>query len=82
LDEPTASLDALAEEKIYKELDEIVGDKTLIFISHRLASTSFCDRIALLDGGKIVEYGSHQELMENDGLYKKMFITQGKYYKE
>lgn len=82
LDEPTASLDALAEEKIYKELDEIVGDKTLIFISHRLASTSFCDRIALLDEGKIVEYGSHQELMENDGLYKKMFITQGKYYKE
>lgn len=82
LDEPTASLDALAEEKIYKELDDIVGDKTLIFISHRLASTSFCDKIALLDGGKIVEYGSHQELMAKDGLYKKMFATQGKYYKE
>ena len=82
LDEPTASLDALAEEKIYKELDQIVGNKTLIFISHRLASTSFCDKIALLDGGRIKEYGSHQELMDKDGLYKKMFTTQAKYYKE
>src|SRR5699024_7584791 len=82
LDEPTASLDALAEEKIYKELDQIVGNKTLIFISHRLASTSFCDKIALLDGGRIVEYGSHRELMAKDGLYKKMFTTQAKYYKE
>lgn len=82
LDEPTASLDAFAEEKIYRDLDRIVGDKTLIFISHRLASTSFCDKILLLDGGEIVEYGTHKDLMENNGLYKKMFTTQGKYYKE
>lgn len=82
LDEPTASLDALAEEKIYKDLDQIVGNKTLIFISHRLASTSFCDKILLLDGGKIVEFGSHEDLMQNNGLYKKMFMAQGKYYKE
>ena len=82
LDEPTASLDALAEEKIYKDLDKIVKDKTLIFVSHRLASSRFCDKIALLDGGNIVEYGSNEELMEKDGLYKKMFMAQGKYYKE
>lgn len=82
LDEPTASLDALAEEKIYKELDEIVEKKTLIFISHRLASTKFCDKITLLDGGNIKEFGTHKELMELNGLYKNMFETQGKYYKE
>lgn len=81
-DEPTAALDALAEEKIYKELGEIVGNKSLIFISHRLASTKFCDKIALLDGGSIKEFGSHEELMKENGLYKKMFETQGKYYKE
>lgn len=81
MDEPTASLDALAEEKIYKAIDKIVGDKTLIFISHRLASTKFCDKIALLDGGFIREYGSHEELMAMNGLYKNMYETQGKYYK-
>lgn len=82
LDEPTASLDALAEEKLYRKLDQITENKTLIFISHRLASTSFCDKIMLMDGGEIVEYGSHDRLMKNDGLYKKMFLTQAKYYKE
>ncbi|MDO5028898.1 MAG: ABC transporter ATP-binding protein [Bacillota bacterium] len=82
MDEPTASLDALAEEKIYKDLDRLVGAKTLIFISHRLASTRFCDKIALLDGGAISEFGTHQELMAKGGLYKEMYDTQGKYYKE
>ena len=82
LDEPTASLDALAEEKIYRELEEIVGEKTLIFISHRLASTKFCDKIALLDGGNIKEFGTHEELMNLERLYKNMFETQGKYYKD
>lgn len=82
MDEPTAALDALAEEKIYRDLDEISKDKTLIFISHRLASTRFCDKIMLLDGGKITEYGTHEELLKQDGLYKKMYESQRKYYLE
>lgn len=82
MDEPTASLDALAEEEIYKQIDDISSDKTLIFISHRLASTRFCDKILLLDGGKIREFGSHDDLLEQDGLYKKMYESQKKYYEE
>lgn len=82
MDEPTAALDALAEEKIYRDLEKISQGKTLIFISHRLASTRFCDRIMLLDGGKIKEKGSHEELLAKDGLYKEMYESQRKYYKE
>lgn len=82
MDEPTAALDALAEEKIYSRLDKISEGKTLIFISHRLASTRFCDKIMLLDGGKISEYGTHDELLKRDGLYKQMYESQRKYYKE
>ena len=82
MDEPTAALDALAEEKIYSRLDKISEGKTLIFISHRLASTRFCDKIMLLDGGKISEYGTHDELLKLDGLYKQMYESQRKYYKE
>ena len=82
LDEPTAALDALAEEKIYRELEEIMSGRTTLFISHRLASTKFCDRIVLLSGGEIVEDGTHDELMEIEGLYHEMYEVQGKYYKE
>lgn len=82
MDEPTAALDALAEEKIYSRLDKISDGKTLIFISHRLASTRFCDKIMLLDGGKISEYGTHNELIKRDGLYRQMYESQKKYYKE
>ena len=82
MDEPTAALDALAEEAIYKQIDEISDGKTLIFISHRLASTRFCDKIMLLDGGNIKEYGSHNELLRKDGLYKEMYESQKKYYQE
>jgi ABC-type multidrug transport system fused ATPase/permease subunit len=82
MDEPTAALDALAEEKIYREFDQIMQGKTALFISHRLASTLFCDRILLLDGGKMVEEGTHDELLSHDGLYAHMFKTQGKYYQE
>lgn len=82
MDEPTAALDALAEEKIYSRLDKISEGKTLIFISHRLASTRFCDKIMLLDDGKITEYGTHNELLKRDGLYKQMYESQRKYYKE
>lgn len=82
MDEPTAALDALAEEKIYKDLENISQGKTLIFISHRLASTRFCDKIMLLDGGKIREMGSHEDLLDKNGLYKEMYESQRKYYKE
>ena len=82
MDEPTAALDALAEEKIYKDLENISQGKTLIFISHRLASTRFCDKIMLLDGGKITEYGTHDELLGQNGLYKEMYESQRKYYLE
>jgi ABC-type multidrug transport system fused ATPase/permease subunit len=80
MDEPTAALDALAEERIYRQFDEILSGKTALFISHRLASTRFCDRIILLDGGCIVQQGTHDELVKEEGLYRTMFLTQGKYY--
>ncbi len=82
MDEPTAALDALAEEKIYREMNDIMQGKTAIFISHRIASTRFCDRIVLLDGGNIKETGTHDELMAAGGLYREMFEVQAKYYRE
>lgn len=82
LDEPTASLDALAEAEIYQNFDKLVKNKTAVYISHRLASTKFCDKIALFDGEGLKEYGSHEELMQLKGKYYQMFMTQGKYYQE
>lgn len=82
MDEPTSALDAFAEEKIYQEFDSYMGNKTALFISHRLASTKFCDEIMFLDGGKIIAKGTHDDLMKNCDDYKQMFETQGKYYKE
>lgn len=82
LDEPTAALDALAEAKIYEEFNALAGDKTSIYVSHRLSSTKFCDHIALFDGSTLKEYGTHDSLMEQKGIYYQMFVTQGKYYKE
>ena len=82
MDEPTAALDALAEERIYREFNTILSGKTALFISHRLASTRFCDRIILLDGGRIAQQGTHGELVKEEGLYRTMFLTQGKYYQK
>lgn len=82
MDEPTAALDALAEAAIYEEFDKLTQGKTAIYISHRLASTKFCDKIALIDGTGLKEYGTHEELMELGGVYYDMFVTQGKYYQE
>lgn len=82
LDEPTSALDAFAEEEVYKEFQSLIKGKTGIFISHRLASTRFCDKILLLDGGKISQIGSHESLINEEGLYKEMFITQASYYKD
>lgn len=82
LDEPTASLDPIAEEEMYKKYDELVYQKTSIFISHRLSSTSFCDRIFFLENAKIIEVGSHEELLLKKGRYFELFQVQSKYYQE
>lgn len=82
LDEPTAALDPLAESRIYEEYSKMTKEKTSIFISHRLASTRFCDRIILLEYGKIVEDGTHEELMNARGRYYEMYEVQSKYYQD
>lgn len=82
LDEPTAALDPISEEKLYNEYKDFSRDKISIFISHRITSTRFCDRIIYLENGEIAEYGTYEELMKLDGKYKKMFDLQAKYYKE
>jgi len=80
LDEPTASLDALAEAEIYQKFNDLVQNKTTVYISHRLSSTKFCDKIAMFSTEGLIEYGTHDELMEKQGAYYFMFTTQGKYY--
>lgn len=80
MDEPTAALDALAEAEIYEQFSDLVEGKTAVYISHRLASTKFCDKIAFLDRDGLKEYGSHDELMALKGGYYHMFTVQGKYY--
>jgi ATP-binding cassette subfamily B protein/ATP-binding cassette subfamily C protein len=80
MDEPTAALDALAEAAIYESFNDLIKGKTAIFISHRLASTKFCDNIAFFDGDGLKEYGTHDALMQKCGAYYDMFTVQGKYY--
>lgn len=82
LDEPTAALDPISENKLYETYHEITNQKTSVFISHRLASTRFCSRILLINGGIIEEEGTHEELLMKKGLYSKLFETQAKYYRE
>lgn len=82
LDEPTAALDPVSENSIYQQYSELSAGKTSVFISHRLASTNFCDKIVLLDSGKIEEEGSHDSLMEKKGLYYTMYQEQSKYYRK
>ena len=82
MDEPTAALEALAEAEIYENFSSLVEGKTAVYISHRLASTRFCDKIALFDHDGLKEYGTHDELMERHGSYYEMFTVQGKYYQE
>ncbi|EEP29342.1 ABC transporter ATP-binding protein [Shuttleworthella satelles] len=82
LDEPTAALDPIAERNMYEIYNEVMRDKTTLFISHRLASTRFCDRIILLENGKIIEEGNHDELLNKHGRYYDLFETQAKYYRE
>lgn len=82
LDEPTSALDPIAESKIYEEYNNLAKGKTAVFISHRLASTKFCDRIFFLENGTIIESGSHEELMKKGGKYKEMFDIQSQYYRD
>ena len=82
LDEPTAALDAIAENEMYERYREMIKGKTTMFISHRLASTRFCDQILFLEKGKIAEQGTHEELMQKQGTYAQMFEVQSKYYRE
>ena len=82
LDEPTAALDAIAENEMYEKYNEMLTGKTALFISHRLASTRFCDHILFLENGKITEEGTHEELMQENGGYAEMFLVQSRYYKE
>ena len=82
LDEPTASLDPLAESHMYDNFARIFRERGTIMISHRLASAKMADRILVLDGGRIVQSGSHEELMEREGLYKTMFLAQSSFYQD
>lgn len=82
LDEPTAALDPIAENELYLKYGDAAKNRTVIFISHRLSSTRFCDRIALLEGAHIVEEGTHEALMAKQGRYAELFELQSKYYKE
>lgn len=80
LDEPTASLDPIAETRLYERFNNIIGNKTSIYISHRLASVKFCDSIAVFADGELVERGTHRELMDANGIYAEMFRKQAHYY--
>ena len=82
LDEPTAALDALAEYRLYQSFNGMIGEKSAVYISHRLSSTRFCDTIAMFVAGEMVEHGTHDELLAKGGAYADMFHVQAQYYVE
>ena len=83
LDEPTAALDPIAEMEVYEKFNEIVGDRTAVYISHRLSSCRFCDSIAVFDHGSIIQRGTHESLLQNeDGKYFALWNAQAQYYVE
>lgn len=83
LDEPTAALDPISEAEIYSKFNAISGDKTAIYISHRLSSCKFCDEIAVFHEGQIVQQGTHEELVEDkNGKYHELWNAQAQYYSE
>ena len=82
LDEPTAAMDPRAEYELYRGFDSLVGEKTAVYISHRLSVCRFCDRIAVLQHGNLIEYGTHSELLAKQGQYAELFEIQAQYYSE
>ena len=80
LDEPTAALDPIAESDLYQRYSDLTGTCTSVYISHRLASTRFCDRVLLIENGGIAEEGTHEELLNAGGRYAYLFDIQSKYY--
>lgn len=82
LDEPTAALDAIAESELYLRLKDVAEGKTVLFISHRLSSTTFCDRVVLVENGQIIQEGTHDELMKAEGKYHELYEMQSRYYCE
>ena len=83
LDEPTSALDPLAEAEIYQHFNELVKEKTAIYISHRMSSSVFCDRIIVIDSGKVTDIDTHQNLMKRtSSLYYKLFMKQAENYQE
>ena len=81
LDEPTAALDPVAEAEVYTKFNELIGDKTAVYISHRLSSCKFCDEIAVFEDGAVAQRGRHEELLkETDGLYYELWTAQAQYY--
>ena len=83
LDEPTAALDPIAESEIYSRFNDIAGGKTAVYISHRLSSCRFCSRIVVFDNGKVIQEGTHEELLENpNGKYSELWNAQAQYYAE
>lgn len=82
LDEPTAALDPISELEIYEQFNEIVQEKTAIYISHRMSSCRFCENILVFDDGNMIQHGSHEELLKQEkGLYAKLWNAQAQYYK-
>jgi ATP-binding cassette subfamily B protein len=82
LDEPTAALDPIAENEIYQKYSELTAGRSSVYISHRLASTRFCDRILLIENGVIAETGTHDGLMKQGGSYAKLYEIQSRYYRK
>ena len=83
LDEPTAALDPIAEAEIYAKFNDIAGDKTAIYISHRLSSCKFCDEIAVFHEGAVIQQGTHAELVaDENGKYHELWHAQAQYYTE
>ena len=81
LDEPTAALDPISEYEVYSKFNEIAGDKTAVYISHRLASCRFCDKIAVFEAGRIVQLGGHESLLaDREGQYHRLWHAQAQYY--